>query len=131
MTDRKTIGAAMAKCRAGAKPKRSQAWVAEQLGVSPTTVSMWETGTNWPPLEMLTRYLELLGGSVSIEIRPAGAPGLVEIERAFGALDGERASLLLRAARVARLVPERILRGAVESWEEWTETMRVAHRVKG
>ena len=130
MTDRKTIGAAMARCRASSKPKRSQAWVAEQLGVSPTTVSMWETGTNWPPVELLTRYVEILGGTVTIDIREAGAARVSGADEAFAGLDETRASLLLRAARVIRLVPERIIRGAVESWEEWAATVATEQQVK-
>jgi transcriptional regulator with XRE-family HTH domain len=130
MTDRKEIGAAMARCRTAATPKRSQAWVAERLGVSATTVSMWETGQNWPPIEMLARYLELVGGSVSVDIREAGAPRLEEVEAAFGQIDAGRASLLLRAARVVSLIPERILRGAVESWEEWAASVRTEHQAR-
>jgi hypothetical protein len=79
---------------------------------------------------MLARYLELVGGSVSVDIREAGAPRLEEVEAAFGQIDAGRASLLLRAARVVSLIPERILRGAVESWEEWAASVRTEHQAR-
>ena len=36
-------------------------WLAEQLGVSPVTVSKWCTNTSQPDLQTLARIAELLG----------------------------------------------------------------------
>ncbi len=36
-------------------------WMAEQLGVSPVTVSKWCTNTSQPDLQTLARIAELIG----------------------------------------------------------------------
>ena len=40
--------------------KRSQKWLAEQLGKDPATVSKWCTNTSQPTLETLLKIAELL-----------------------------------------------------------------------
>ena len=42
--------------------KRTGLWLAEQLGVSNTTVSKWCSNTTQPSLPTLDRIAELLGG---------------------------------------------------------------------
>ena len=46
------------------KANLTQAQVAEQLGVQPSTVTMWETGKREPNINMLRRLSELFGCSV-------------------------------------------------------------------
>ena len=43
-----------------AKKKRTNKWLAEQLGVNQTTVSKWCTNTTQPDLQTLIRITELL-----------------------------------------------------------------------
>ena len=43
-----------------AKKKRTNIWLAEQLGVNQTTVSKWCTNTTQPDLQTLKRITELL-----------------------------------------------------------------------
>ena len=43
-----------------AKKKRTNKWLAEQLGVNQTTVSKWWTNTTQPDLQTLKRITELL-----------------------------------------------------------------------
>lgn len=43
-----------------AEKKRSNKWLAEQLGKDPATVSKWCTNTSQPPLETLLKIAELL-----------------------------------------------------------------------
>lgn len=43
-----------------AKKKRTNKWLAEQLGVHQTTVSKWCTNTTQPDLQTLKRITELL-----------------------------------------------------------------------
>ena len=43
-----------------AKKKRTNKWLAEQLGVNQTTVSKWCTNTTQPDLQTLKRITELL-----------------------------------------------------------------------
>ena len=43
-----------------AKNKRTNKWLAEQLGVNQTTVSKWCTNTTQPDLQTLKRITELL-----------------------------------------------------------------------
>lgn len=43
-----------------AKKKRTNKWLAEQLGVNLTTVSKWCTNTTQPDLQTLKRITELL-----------------------------------------------------------------------
>ena len=44
-----------------AEKKRTNKWLAEQLGCAPTTVSKWCTNSSQPPLEMLMKTAKLLG----------------------------------------------------------------------
>ena len=48
-----------------AEKKRTNKWLAEQLGVNQTTVSKWCTNTTQPDLATLKRISELLEVSVS------------------------------------------------------------------
>ena len=43
-----------------AKKKRTNKWLAEQLGVNQTTVSKWCTNTTQPDLQTLKRITDLL-----------------------------------------------------------------------
>ncbi len=43
-----------------AEKKRTNKWVAEQLGVNAATVSKWCTNSSQPPLEMLMKMSKLL-----------------------------------------------------------------------
>lgn len=43
-----------------AERKRTNKWLAEQLGVNPTTVSKWCTNTSQPDLVTLTKIAKLL-----------------------------------------------------------------------
>lgn len=43
-----------------AEKKRTNKWLAEQLGCAPTTVSKWCTNTCQPDLKTLVRIAELL-----------------------------------------------------------------------
>lgn len=43
-----------------AKKKRTNKWLAEQLGVNQTTVSKWCTNTTQPDLQTLKRITKLL-----------------------------------------------------------------------
>ncbi len=47
------------------KSKRTNKWLAEQLGVNQTTVSKWCTNTTQPDLATLKRISELLKVNVS------------------------------------------------------------------
>ena len=47
------------------KKKRTNKWLAEQLGVNQTTVSKWCTNTTQPDLATLKRISELLEVNVS------------------------------------------------------------------
>lgn len=47
------------------KKKRTNKWLAEQFGISQTTVSKWYTNTTQPDLATLKRISELLEVSVS------------------------------------------------------------------
>ena len=43
-----------------AEKKRTNKWLAEQLGCAPTTVSKWYTNSSQPPPEMLMKTAKLL-----------------------------------------------------------------------
>lgn len=43
-----------------AEKKRTNKWLAEQVGVNPTTVSKWCTNTSQPDLRMLTQIANIL-----------------------------------------------------------------------
>lgn len=44
--------------------KQTSKWLAEQLGVNPSTVSKWCTNTSQPPLETLIQIAQLLNVDV-------------------------------------------------------------------
>ena len=44
--------------------KRTSKWLAEQLGVNPSTVSKWCTNTSQPPLETLIQIAQYLNVDV-------------------------------------------------------------------
>ena len=44
--------------------KQTSKWLAEQLGVNPSTVSEWCTNTSQPPLETLIQIAQLLNVDV-------------------------------------------------------------------
>ena len=44
-----------------AEKKRTNKWLAEQLGCAPTTVSKWCTNACQPPMETYLRIAKLLG----------------------------------------------------------------------
>lgn len=43
-----------------AEKKRTNKWLAEQLGCAPTTVSKWYTNSSQPPMETYLRIAKLL-----------------------------------------------------------------------
>lgn len=49
--------------------KRTSKWLAEQLGVNPSTVSKWCTNTSQPPLETLIFIAQYLGVTVQDLLR--------------------------------------------------------------
>ena len=49
--------------------KRTSKWVAEQLGVNPSTVSKWCTNTSQPPLETLIQIAQHLGVTIQDLLR--------------------------------------------------------------
>lgn len=48
---------------------RTNKWLAEQLGVAPTTVSKWCTNGSQPPLETLVKIAKLLECEISELVR--------------------------------------------------------------
>ena len=49
--------------------KRTSKWLAEQLGVNPSTVSKWCTNTTQPPLETLIQIAQYLGVTIQDLLR--------------------------------------------------------------
>ena len=49
--------------------KRTSKWLAEQLGVNPSTVSKWCTNTSQPPLETLIHIAQHLGVTIQDLLR--------------------------------------------------------------
>ena len=49
--------------------KRTSKWLAEQLGVNPSTVSKWCTNTSQPPLETLIQIAQHLGVTIQQLLR--------------------------------------------------------------
>ena len=49
--------------------KRTSKWLAEQLGVNPSTVSKWCTNTSQPPLETLIQIAQPLGVTIQDLVR--------------------------------------------------------------
>lgn len=52
-----------------AEKKKSNLWLSEQLGVSPTTVSKWCTNSSQPPLEMLMKMSKALNVDLNEFVR--------------------------------------------------------------
>ena len=52
-----------------AEKKRTNKWLAEQLGVNPATVSKWCTNTSQPDLASLMKIAELLGTDLNDLVR--------------------------------------------------------------
>ncbi len=48
-----------------AEKKRTNKWLAEQLGCAPTTVSKWCTNSSQPPMETYLRIAKLLEVEIS------------------------------------------------------------------
>ena len=49
--------------------KRTSKWLAEKLGVNPSTVSKWCTNTSQPPLETLIQIAQYLGVTIQDLLR--------------------------------------------------------------
>ncbi len=49
--------------------KRTSKWLAEQLGVNPSTVSKWCTNTSQPPLKTLIQIAQHLGVTIQDLLR--------------------------------------------------------------
>ena len=49
--------------------KRTSKWLAEQLGVNPSTVSKWCTNTSQPPFETLIQIAQHLGVTIQDLLR--------------------------------------------------------------
>ena len=49
--------------------KRTSKWLAEQLGVNPSTVSKWCTNTSQPPLETIIQIAQHLGVTIQDLLR--------------------------------------------------------------
>ena len=49
--------------------KRTSKWLAEQLGVNPSTVAKWCTNTSQPPLETLIQIAQHLGVTIQDLLR--------------------------------------------------------------
>ena len=52
-----------------AEKKRTNKWLAEQLGVNPATVSKWCTNSSQPDLACLMKIAELLGTDLNDLVR--------------------------------------------------------------
>ena len=52
-----------------AEKKRTNKWLAEQLGCAPTTVSKWCTNSSQPPMEKYLKIAELLEVELSELVR--------------------------------------------------------------
>ena len=48
-----------------AEKKRTNKWLAEQLGCAPTTVSKWCTNSSQPSLEMVLKMMEILDADIN------------------------------------------------------------------
>ena len=58
--------------------QRSNKWLAEQLGVAPTTVSKWCTNAAQPPLETIMHIARLLEVQVDDLLRFEDMPEITE-----------------------------------------------------
>ena len=52
-----------------AEKNKSNKWLSDQLGVSPTTVSKWVTNTCQPPIETFVRIAQLLNVNLDDLVR--------------------------------------------------------------
>ena len=52
-----------------AEKKKTNKWLAEQLGCAPTTVSKWCTNSSQPPLETLIKITKLLDVDIKELVR--------------------------------------------------------------
>ena len=52
-----------------AEKNKSNKWLSDQLGVSPTTVSKWVTNTCQPPIETFMRIAQLLNVNLDDLVR--------------------------------------------------------------
>ena len=52
-----------------AEKNKSNKWLSDQLGVSPTTVSKWVTNTCKPPIETFMRIAQLLNVNLDDLVR--------------------------------------------------------------
>ena len=52
-----------------AEKKKTNKWLAEQLGCSPTTVSKWCTNSSQPSLEMIEKIAKVLDIDYTILVR--------------------------------------------------------------
>lgn len=52
-----------------AEKNKSNKWLSDQLGVSPTTVSKWVTNTCQPPIETFMRIVQLLNVNLDDLVR--------------------------------------------------------------
>lgn len=52
-----------------AEKNKSNKWLSDQLGVSPTTVSKWVTNTCQPPIETVMRIAQLLNVNLDDLVR--------------------------------------------------------------
>lgn len=52
-----------------AEKKRTNKWLASELGVNPATISKWCTNSSQPPLDMLIKTAKLLNIEVSDLLR--------------------------------------------------------------
>ena len=52
-----------------AEKNKSNKWLSDQLGVSPTTVSKWVTNTCQPPIETFMRIAQLLNVNLDDPVR--------------------------------------------------------------
>ena len=52
-----------------AEKNKSNKWLCEQLGVSPTTVSKWVTNTSQPPMETFMKIARVLDVDINDLIR--------------------------------------------------------------
>ena len=52
-----------------AEKNKSNKWLSDQLGVSPTTISKWVTNTCQPPIETFMRIAQLLNVNLDDLVR--------------------------------------------------------------
>ena len=62
-----------------AEKKRTNKWLAEQLGKDPATVSKWCTNACQPPMETYIKIAKLLDVELAELVKPSGVPTLVSL----------------------------------------------------